>query len=470
MNKIQSYFWVVLCILLLPISACEDEFTELNTDPNNPTEVPNSLLLPSAETFFAFSVLGTDLAWYSSMFVQHTAGVWNQMFDADRLLITNELGDNIWRFELYSGAMMDLHTIINNATAEEAWGYTGVAKILMAYSLGVTSDLWGQIPYSEAFLQSDNLKPSYDSQETIYNAIQGLLADGIADLGKGGSGPSSDDLIYGGSTANWIKAANALKAKYHNHLSKRDPQGSAQAALDAINAGAFEGSTDDMLFNVFGTTATAENPWYQFFTDRAQHAISQTMVTALTDLNDPRLPLFATPVPSGEIIGAPNGTADQDQSGEVYSRPYQSITQTTPLPLMTYIEQKFIEAEANFRLGNTMAANAAYEIAVTETLQSQGVSDPTAIADYTAQTAVFPGAADLTLEHIMTQKWLSQYLQQPLEAYVDWRRTDLPVLSHPRGDIPRRFPYPTSEFDFNSENVPATTINNGVWWDDGTED
>ncbi len=465
MNKFKSIILWGILLWLLPLTACEETFTEINTDPNDPVDVPLNLILPSAQANTAFSVLGADLSWYASLWVQHTSGIWNQMFSADRLEIQDDLVNNTWNGALYAGSMMDLKIMIDKATEGSLPGYLGVAKILMAYNLAITTDAWGRVPYSQAFQLTENLKPAYDNQQDLYNTIQTLLSDGVTHLQESGAAlPGSEDLIYGGSNSAWIKAARALQARYHLRLTKRDEAGSAQRALDAISAGAFESSADDMLY----ATYSAGNPWWQFSNGRKQHAISTTLVDILSGLNDPRLPIYGRPI-GGEVLGAPNAVADQDQSFEQYSWPYDLAAESTPLEMMTFIEQKFIEAEANFRLGNPEAANAAYETAVLASLAKNGVAQED-IDTYIAQTEVFPGQNGMTLERIITQKYISQYLQQSIEAYNDWRRTNIPALSNPLGDIPRRFPYPVSEKDTNGENVPSATINAGVWWDDGTED
>jgi hypothetical protein len=47
----------------------------------------------------------------------------------------------------------------------------GVGKVLMAAGLGQITDLWGDIPFSEALRGNKNTRPKYDSQDTIYLTI-----------------------------------------------------------------------------------------------------------------------------------------------------------------------------------------------------------------------------------------------------------------------------------------------------------
>jgi hypothetical protein len=64
---------------------------------------------------------------------------------------------------------------------------------------------------------------------------------------------------------------------------------------------------------------------------------------------------------------------------------------------------------------------------------------------------------------------------QGAESWTDWRRTGIPAITPSMGNIlndqiPVRFPYPESEFSFNAGNVPAATLLDPVWFQDGTED
>ena len=73
----------------------------------------------------------------------------------------------------------------------------------------------------------------------------------------------------------------------------------------------------------------------------------------------------------------------------------------------------------------------------------------------------------VTLELIMTQKYINSIGTN--QAYADYRRTGLPVISVPPGAVlpamPRRFPYAQDEISYNGDNVPSVTISDKVWWD-----
>ncbi len=470
--KFLSY--ILLAGLLLVTNSCsEDTLDEIDTNPNSPTDVTINLLLPQAQVDVSFAVTNTDVAWYSSVFVQHTAGVHAQLQAADRRSGLNDatLVNNTWT-TIYATTLPDLNLIIEKGSEggdeEGRWVAVGIAKILKAYTLAIATDTWGRVPFSEATQGTAARKPVFDPQEQVYAGIQQLLDEAIVDLAKESPGPGSRDLIYGGDIENWTKAAWSLKARYYNRLSNIDPTGSAQDALDAI-ANGFTSSDDNLVFSSFTTDATGQNPWYQEAADRAHLAVSQQFVQTLQSLNDPRLPILVDVAPeTGEITGAPNGTQTNDQSSEKFSDPTEfALNETSPVQLMTYDELKFIEAEANLRLGNAAAAATAFTEAVSAAVQRQTPQVSGAQATAYAASVV---AGGITLENIIRQKWISFWLFQPIEAFADYRRTDLPALTHLVSRAPLRFPYPQSELDANSANVPNVQLTDGVWWDDGSED
>jgi len=447
-------------------SCSDDKLDEIGTNPNNPTEVPIKLLMPQVTVETAFDISGTDLAWYSSVFVEHTTGVHGQLETADkRTGINSTIGNNSWN-SLYSVALANLKIIIDRGSEggkeEGYWNAVGIAKILMAYNYSIATDLWGEIPYSEALQGSDNRTPAFDSQESVYIGIQQLLDEGIADLEKESVGNvGSADFYYEGDADAWVKAAYALKARYYNHLSRKDPQGTANSVLAAI-ANSFEDNSESLIFSSFTTDATGQHPWFQESNDRSHHAVSQTIYDIIDNLGDPRGNLWFGTV-DGVVVPAPNGTATTDQSGTTYSRASTSyVTATAPLPIITYDELKFLEAEAYIRLDKKTEAYAAYINGVEAALERAEV-DSEDIDTYLAKSTVAVGSDNLTLENIITQKYVSFWLFQPIEAYNDYRRTMIPEMHNSVGPPPNSFPYPQDEVAANP-NVPARTIQNKVWW------
>lgn len=162
-------------------------------------------------------------------------------------------------------------------------------------------------------------------------------------------------------------------------------------------------------------------------------------------------------------------------AGKFYTSP------TSPYPLMTYEEVKFIEAEAAFLSGNQIRAFDAFIDGLQANMEKVGVSQ-TEIDNYLNNPSVVPQSAnDLTISDIMVQKYLSLGLNP--EIWVDMRRYDYsqdiyPNLTQPDnpnpafgGDWIRRMQVFNTEIQFNPDEVEriggfeADYMAKPVWWD-----
>lgn len=453
MKSIKKLFILALTggVLLLS-SACTQFVEGLSVDPNNPADVPSSLLLPNAIVEMG-SLQGEASTWYSQVFMQTHVGTARQMNGATRYTLLAGDINNSWN-AAYANMLMDLKVIIDKSAENGNTHYSGVAKVLTAQALGYLTSAWGDVPYTDALKGAENTTPTYDDSKTvIYPTIQTLLDEAISELsGSSAVSPGSDDLFYGGSTANWIAAARALKARYANHFSNDDPSGSANQVISFIEAGAISSNSGDMEIP-YGTADPREaNPWYQFNTQRGDLVLGQFFVDLLTANNDPRLPFFAGTDANGGYSGSPLDPPNIDASwlGDYYG----SIN--SPLPLITYAEVKFLEAEAHMRLNQADDALTAYTEAITASVEKVTGAAP----DQAFLDAVVPASSgDLTMEMIMTQKYVALFTQ--FEAWTDFRRTGFPTLTPFPGQstIPGRYPYAQRERDLNAANVPPAAGN-----------
>lgn len=456
MRKSKSIIAIAAAgLVLFGTSSCKKFLEGYDEDPNNPTEVTPDLLLSTSQVATAY-VYGSDYARYSDMWVQHQAGTDRQFSAIGSYTITESDMDNIWRFNAYGGGMEDLHGLMNSAGNT---AYQGIASILMAANLGLLTDGFGDIPYSDAFQGADNTKPTYDSQQDIYNTIISLLSGAGAQLdAESALYPGADDLMYGGDLDKWKKAANALLARYYLHLANNDAS-NYQKALDAIDAGAFE-SNDDDLEVPFGSLEVEHNIWFQFLEQRPGYiSMGKYFIDQLNALSDPRLAVYATQNDMGVYEGAAPGDATSS-SFSILGSAYAS--EDSPIPVMTYVEQKFIEAEAAFNTGDMSRAATAYNDGVAASLDKFGIDDPTYLATNASETS-----GSITLEKIMMQKYYGMLTQ--FESWTDYRRTGIPAITPASGSaVPTRFLYPLSERLYNKDNVDnegTITIYQKLWWD-----
>lgn len=473
-NNISKYA-VLLALTATPlvVTSCRQEL-DINVDPNNPSQASLSGLLSGSQVGFAFA-LGGEGTRMPAAVVQHYAGHRNQSLRYAQYRITSSDTDGTWT-ALYN-TLMDMKELENKAAASGNQAYLGVSKILQAHAFSVITDLFGDIPFSQALQGRANITPAYDKQEDIYPALITMIDEGIAAL-SAGTETISGDIVYGGNVTKWKKYGNSLKLRLLNHLSSRQPN--AAANFLATNPSLIDTSVDDAKV-AFGSVASNANPIYQFdvLSGRKDQAVASTIVNKMRALSDPRVSVYFNPVANnnsglqGQYLGNAPGN-DTDDSGEnEYSRvgsAYASVK--APVVLMSAAEVNFIKAEVYHRASNAASAQAAYQAAITQDFAALGLSS--SAAAYLANANV---AYDGTLQRIMEQKWITMF-QASYESWVDWRRTGFPVLTPAASNatsnvIPRNLPYPDVEINSNRANlvagpgvpIPYTGLSNRVWWD-----
>ncbi len=448
--------------------------TGINIDPDSPSDVPMNLILPSVEARFAFTLVqGNDGFRTLSLWDQQMTGIARQSQAEGAYSFRAGDANNNWG-ALYAGFLMDAKKLMEKAQQPDAKSpyYEGAAKAITAAALGYASDLWGDIPYSEALQGGANLTPKFDSQESIYATIQKLLDAAIVDFSQPASAnvfPFEGDIIYKGDAAKWVKACYALKARYALHLSKRDANAYA-TALGYLKK-AFTSNDGNMYYH-YSTSNDNANPLYLFMYDRGDVRVSKLITDTLSKYNDPRLPKYAAPIPAdividgvtypaGSYVGSP---IDQPINGA--SEPGPGIASIdTPTPIITFAELAFITAECKYKTGDVAGAKLAAEAGVKASLDEYGVYDAAWFADMKAKIDAKSG--DELFRFIMLQKYLA--LMYNFEAYNDWRRTGQPALTpNPLAsgkEIPRRFPYPTDAITYNPNTPQNVTIWDHIWWD-----
>ncbi|UII29800.1 SusD/RagB family nutrient-binding outer membrane lipoprotein [Fulvivirga ulvae] len=251
--KKHIYIYRLMTVLLsaLLLMGCEKDFLDINEDPNNPTSVPVSQLLSSAQVNMAECFgNGTDgLSGHAGTVMHHYVqrGAIN-----DYGLTGGDFPIVISWTSLYAGALTDLNIVIEQGTEEERWANVGVAQILKAYILATMVDVWGDIPFSEANLGSDNIAPAYDDGASVYAALFPMIDEGVANINKGGT--PNGDLF----STNWIQVANSLKLKLYNNVRLiQDVSTEVNSLITADNFLANDGSNDLELD--YGSSFAPEN-------------------------------------------------------------------------------------------------------------------------------------------------------------------------------------------------------------------
>lgn len=462
-NKFNILTGAILIIALL-FGSCEKWIDpEVNLSKNSPVDVPMALLLPSTQAAL-FYVLGGDHSRAASIFMQHQAGVDRQAAAFDVYNYTESDCNNLYN-TLSATVMQNLLNMRTKSVAQGSPHFEGVADILTAFSLAETTDVWGDVPYYEAFKAdiTGNRTPRYDAQQQLYVAIDSLLVVGIAKIQEPVSlySPSTtSDLVYRGDRTKWRRAAWTLRLRYALHLAKRKGNLTDVDAILANPAAIFITSNADDFQFVFGTSGSETGARFNYESNRGDIRAGKFIVDLMNATADPRRAPYFTLV-SGAYIGSGPGEnrLGASRMGTFYG------ARNSPVPVLTNVERLFITAEVRFKQGgaaNLALAATAYNAAVIASLAKHAVSTPAWEAINAAETD-----ATITLEKIMTAKYIGLYLQT--EVWSDWRRTGLPVLPLAVGAteiaIPRRYPYPLNERLYNP-NMPANlTQLTRVYWD-----
>jgi len=454
---------------------------KINNNPNNPTDVASKYIITDVMTSTAFTCTGADLNFYASVYMEHNVGIYGQMYDAEirQACADATTYNNTWT-ALYTN-LLDLKTIIKKCSTggTEAGNVTtlGIAQILTAYNLALLTDLFGDVPWTEACQPGVIFTPKVDKQQDIYTAINKSLDDAITNLKATSAFPSlgTQDFIYGGSAAKWLKAAYGLKARYAARLALIKPDWDAVIANANLS---FASASEEFSFNKYdGTTAT--NPNYQFYLDRDYFGSSLSLSHKTTDRNDPRAVRFFVKYPgTASLVFAPNGTVVSTQGKYGISG---LLAPTQPTPLMSYHELKFLVAEAYARKNDLPNSEAALKAAISVAFVNVGLTATNAADYYTANIA--SKFAANPLQEIMIQKYLACYDQESIEAYNDYRRLEAmgnhfitlenPMNSSATYGFPQRFAYGKSDLDANPNILTAyknvNIFKDKVWWAGGTK-
>lgn len=476
----KKYLYITTCVLLFGLTACTNDFEEINTNPNDPVTVQPSLLL--RQVIYDF---GEQMSYEGfvagDLLSQHRTALDFNLFDRHALK-SPQLGGNPW--PIFYTNLRDNEIILNQSRESETFAvYEGPALILKAYMAAGLTDLFGDVPYSQAFNGiNGTVTPIYDAQEDIYLAEGGILDN--LDAGIAAITAYEDvitlegDILFNGDLQGWVRFANSLKIK---HLLRIEDRVDVSAQLQAIvNEGNYITSNDqNAIFNFSNTEPNSFRLAQLRIGDFNNFVLSETMEAILTNLNDTRLStFFRTASSSGAFNGLINGidaTSTAAVLGDLSlaGTAFREDTSVLDANFMTAWETSLALAEATQKGLISGDAQALYENGVTLAFEYWQTELP---ADYLTGSAAYNNATSTPLEQIITQKWIANIING-YEGWVEYRRTGFPAFMNVQaslneGLIPVRMPYPSEEEALNADNYQtAFEATNGnsqnvkVWWD-----
>ncbi|GAA4447524.1 SusD/RagB family nutrient-binding outer membrane lipoprotein [Nibrella saemangeumensis] len=498
MKRLTIKQWLPVAGLFWSITACTNNFEEINTSPTAPRNVPAEYILSQSQLS---GLLAEGQNWWQvGSWMQHWASgslSAPSQYLEDRDLY--ETGNWATHYELIKNlAQIRNQLLKGQETLPNGRTKLAIAKILEIFYWQRMTDFWGDIPYTQAGLQDDNLAllPKYDKQEDIYKALIADLDAAIGQLNANDVSYGNADFVYKGDVAKWRKFGNALKLRMGMRIRFADPALARKTVEEALRGPIIESNAD----NAAMPTVTQDgNPFgYHpiiggYNSSKELNQLANTLVDVLQDKKDPRLPRIAEPTENSKKAGKPiyrglgvalgnNVIINRDDYSYANNTVFNDRKATFPYYFLTFSDMAFFKAEAAL-LGwgglTPAQAEGFYQAGIRATMQLQPYSIAEAdIAEYIGREGKLAGTEEQQLEQIMTQKWLSLFMRH-YEAYAEWRRTGYPKLKpgpNPgttNGQIPRRGVYSSTERIRNAANYQEATsrFSNGdtylsrVWWD-----
>jgi len=498
----------ILSMFLLALGSCEKDFKEINTNPNASTVASSAFLFTNAQ----LTTLNTGQFETSLLncggFLQHFAtfkevsGVGDKYFE-------NDAYSAVFFQEAYANSVNQINEVLRATTAANDINKNATARIWKVYIMHRITDLYGDVPYSEAGKGFPDLifTPKYDAQSAIYANMLSELEASVKALDATKPTFGAADLIYAGNIDKWKKFANSLMLRLGMRLSKVDNAQAKVWVQKAIAGGVILNAADNaIVIYTDGPQNHNRNPFV--YTTRTRDFVpnsfgrtnieggkfSKTFIDHLVKTADPRLNVISgvwinkiqdnsTAVQKGFQNGL--SVAPSPDALGTFSEPLQTtiFKMDAPAIVLANAETQLLLAEASVRGWNSASDEELYKSAIAASLsnyQIYGASAMIAPDKITAFLAdkTLKGTNEEKLEKIQTEFWVALFGDE-IEAFSNLRRTGFPKLTPVNfpgnatsGTIPRRIRYPSVESASNATNYKAAVAKQGadllttrVWWD-----
>lgn len=529
MKNIFKY--IGLSLLLLP-AGCTGDFDEINTDPTAATadDFDANYLLSEAQ--YEYSNTGYSQLLFESMWIQAFASTYSYYSNGDKYSASSSLisyENRIFDEDYAAGSLIDkMMELSYDEDSDDQVNLYYVGMIMRALIIEQITDVYGDVPYSEAWQAETITQPVYDTQESIYTTILSELETAIEALDDTEDALTAD-LMYGGDIAQWKKFGYSLMLRVAMRLTKVDATTAQTYAEMAYAGGTFESTDDDALVYCDYSTSNGNgtSSALRVTADYREVRWSERFINYLDDTDDPRLGVVAEVAQDGLEanedtdldgdsdptiqIGLPNGydlesgsydirdyalypgatgTGDDEAPLGAYSRPVTALylDQSAPNFILSYGQVELLLAEAAVRGWNVGDAATHYQNGVTAAMTSiasfestEGAISSSDISDFLTANPLDQSSTETALQGINEQYWIaSSTLFNFIEAWNNWRRSGYPVLTpvtytsqFTDGTIPRRVPYQSSEVTNNPVNYAdaVSRLDDGdsfesrIWWD-----
>ena len=498
--------------MLFTASSCSD-WLDVNHDPNALEEIPDAkVLLPAVEMGIANNLMGWEFGFGGGFWVEY----WTQSYTASQFKTLCEYLPqefNTTYQSLMREPMTDLKRIKTMTAEDENKGYYFIAEALSIFTWQIITDVWGDMPYTEALRFEEGISsPKQDKGEDIYADLMKRVDELLAtDLSKSYVDPTYD-YIYGGDLGAWYAFANSLKLKLMIRLSETSQYNNA-SVLSFIESADLLTSSAKIPGTVWDESMEGKrHPMREFQLGGANYfstnvIASKNFIDYLSLNNDPRLSKLFIGGTKGAFFGDFDSKKDSDGNGktddkETYAKSIfnlddkdlekNNLLEVLDLILMSDWEVNFYIAEVYARASQLDKAKDYYERGVTASLAQHGITS-TDIIGAEGYAAWVNGTVEQNIKQIAMQKWVANANYQHIESFLERNRTKYPSVNEidiaanrrvafdnfPVGDLtisvkgrallngnlPASPLYPSS-YMFRNTNAPAQKANVGekVWW------
>lgn len=484
-HNIKSLFWAGLVIAVVAVS-CAKKLDEAYENPNAPKKVPVETILPSlvgsligssAAAGSAYGIAGDGLLigryiqYWGTYNVSATANVGTQYDQMGGTVGSSDNLGSMWGAH-YFGMGQNLNRMVQWADEEKKWDFAGAGCALRAWSLLETTNEYGDMILKQAF-DVNLVTFLYDTQPEVYDSCRAYCYRALVYLNRKGDNmgqkfAEADAYFNGGDVERWKKFTAGILARSFAYVHNKATY-SADSVIKWANA-AMTSNTDNITCKFANTGITGTSNYFGSLRGNVNNAntgirqsayiaalMSGQNPGAFTGAPDPRRPYLLREDSNGTYNGTIPGkgqgtltsrTAPQSFVGTLFGT--ASYTALNPIageggryifrnaaefPIMTASEIQFLLAEALLRKGgNATGALAAYVngINLNFDMLASKYQDfvpaglrfaPGAQAAYLANTSVVPAtAAELSLTHVMLQKYIALFGWGMQETWTDMRR------------------------------------------------
>ncbi len=494
-------------MLIVVLASCSK--LDINVNPVQPVTTEANLRLPAILGNMAYHIYSqARFTSYHSLYLNSRYNSSNNGYTAPLVHWNYTLAQRIgaWRWHYFDVGSNCLG-MIERAERDGANNYKGVGKIVLAFSYLTATDVFGDMPYTEAY--TGIYYPKYDTQDVVYAGVLSLLNEGIEALNSASSADpvmdSSADLIYGGDINKWKAFAEAVRARLLLHTASFEKNydevlAVTNAALAGFSDAMFryaEAPSRDWETNMWGPDIPRPEWNFADITNVLESSVHTDFFMNYLTVNDPglkydpRLLKLTTPGVKGVYNGAmiSEGLAVKNwpkdtpvPAMEDFAKLYNGYwtSDNSPQPYILKEELYFIKAEAAFYQNDRNTAFEAYREGIRLNMERLGVSAGE-ITGYLSSSKVKHDASELTVSDIMGQKYIAMYLQP--ESWVDMRRYKYSAKAYPGIYYPKnvtsdaagrwlqRMPYdPQTEPIYNPRELERLGANARnwlfvpVWW------